>query len=312
VPGWAAGDKGACWNPPEGTRLLLVQGQTGLSAFEADTGKLIKDYGQAPGLPGRPLQILWTKDGPQLAVAHAVQLTPKGLRLSVQTGPHSVGEASADQGMVEFVDLDKRKSRFTAKPAGNEAYAPQPDPVWAMAWKPDGSELATIHEDGYLRIWDAVTCRSLRRLKLAANFNGVYAVPPYPIVTGTLTWASDGKSLAYARENRVQIWDLAEEGKSRTWLAGADAPGVVRLLSLAWSPDGRRVAALANRGRNAVAKVWEASTGKELNSWEIDGQAGDGVAGLVAWSPDGKHVAAGVRSVHVWDVDKGQEVLEGV
>ena len=179
-----------------------------------------------------------------------------------------------------------------------------------MGWKPDGAELATVHEDGSLRTWDAITGRQLRRLPIDATLFGAFNLPPYPIITGALAWAPDGKRLAYARTNAVEIWDLAGEAKSRTWPASSDTPNSVRLLSLAWSPDGRRLATLANRGRNAIAKVWESSTGKELYSWNLDGQAGIGVAGLVAWSPDGKRVAAGVKSVHVWEVDKGSEVFE--
>ncbi len=296
APAWDA-----CWDP-EGKRLLVQAGLNEVQAFDADTGQRIKDYSQVPRPLGRPISMVWTKDGPQVAFPRGIQWTP--------TGPLIGGKPGADEGVVQLVNLDKGESRFVAKPPPGESWPPPPDPVWDMAWKPDGAELAAVHEDGCLRTWDAVTGRPLRRLPIDASLLAAPNAPPYPVVAGALAWAPDGKSLAYARTNGIEFWDLTGEEKGRTWPAGSDPSDAVRLLSLAWSPDGRRLATLANRGRDAVAEVWEASTGKELFSRDVDGQAGAGAAGLVAWSPDGNRLAAGVRSVHVWDIAKGREVLE--
>jgi WD40 repeat protein len=286
----------------EGKRILVFHRDPGtVKAFDAATGKETKDYARSFDSTAKARHIAWNKDGPQMAVAHEIHWTPNGPRLVVQAGSNEV-EVSADDGFVELVDLDTGRSRFTAKPPLGESVAP-PDPVWAIAWKPDGSELATVHRDGFIRTWDAVTGRQLRRLPIGAT---PFSLPPHPVVTGALEWAPDGKSLAYGGE----VWDLTADAKGRTWRVGSDALNAICLLSLAWSPDGRRLATLGNRGRKAVAQVWEASTGKELFSWDIDGLAGAGAAGLVVWSPDGKRVAAGVQSVHVWDADKGQEVFE--
>ena len=279
-----------------------------VTSLDADTGHVIKDYDPARALPGTPASVVWTKGGPQLAIAYGIRWTPKGPRLERQAGPNTIGETSADDGVVELVDLDKGESRFTAKEPPGESPATPRDPVWAIAWKPDGAELATVHVDGFVRTWDAVAGRQLRRLPIDSTF----FLPQFPIglVTGALAWAPDGKSMAYIRKDSVEIWELTEDAKGRTWRVGSATPNAIHLLSLAWSPDSRRLATLADRVQNAVVQVWEASTGKELFSWNLGGQTAAGTVGLIAWSPDGKRVAAGVKSVHVWDVDKGQEVFE--
>jgi len=74
--------------------------------------------------------------------------------------------------------------------------------------------------------------------------------------------------------------------------------------SVAWSPDGKR---LATGSEDKTAKVWDAETGKELLT--LSGHTGS--IASVAWSPDGRHIATRSEdsTAKVWDAATDKEVL---
>ena len=73
------------------------------------------------------------------------------------------------------------------------------------------------------------------------------------------------------------------------------------LESVAWSPDGKRIAT----GSVFGVRVWDAVTGEELLSLE----RGHWVES-VAWSPNGRHILTKSRrnEIRIWDVTSGEQV----
>jgi serine/threonine protein kinase len=78
------------------------------------------------------------------------------------------------------------------------------------------------------------------------------------------------------------------------------------VISVAWSPDSKRIASL---GRDKTVQVWDASNGTHLFSYT--GNTDDVTS--VAWSPDGNRIASvgGWRdsAVQVWDASNGRLLL---
>ena len=114
--------------------------------------------------------------------------------------------------------------------------------------------------------------------------------------------AEPRRRLAFADGPTVRVCDAAT-GKELFRLG--KHPYLVN--SVAYSPDGRRLASGSNDG---AVKVWDADTGGR--SWRFNRRMES--VGL-AFSPDGRRLAAaaGNNIVKVWDVTTGQEaaVLRG-
>ncbi|HEY2146366.1 MAG TPA: serine/threonine-protein kinase, partial [Pirellulales bacterium] len=114
-----------------------------------------------------------------------------------------------------------------------------------------------------------------------------------------LGFSRDGRWLAVAGLNTVQIWDLASrkilrELNAREMFAGASE-------GLLFSPTGDM---LATSGPNAV-QIWDVATGRSLALLQ-----GHRHNPKMSFSPDGSRMAtSGGRLVKLWDVRTGQEAL---
>jgi WD40 repeat protein len=83
-----------------------------------------------------------------------------------------------------------------------------------------------------------------------------------------------------------------------------------RILALAFSPDGRTLAA-GDADRTHYLTLWDLSSGKARHRMKSV-TAFPPIAQFLAFSPDGKLLASGgvLGRVHLWDVARGKEVRE--
>jgi WD40 repeat protein/serine/threonine protein kinase len=118
--------------------------------------------------------------------------------------------------------------------------------IHQMAFAPDNRLLASAGRDCTVRLWDTVTCKSVR------------ALAGHEATVHGLSFSPDGKWLASASDDAtVRIWEVAT-GKALHVLRRQRAAGAT---SVAFRPDGRLLAAGSWDG---TVTLWDPLTGTRL------------------------------------------------
>ena len=157
---------------------------------------------------------------------------------------------------------------------------------WAVAYRPDGRNLAGAAYDGTVRVWDA---QSLAPLRILAGHDAQVT---------DLVWSHDGTVLASTSEDKTaRIWDVGKGRLVSTLTGHTDT-----VTSAAWSPDGKVLATIGS------------CTDQTLRIWQLAGKRGPRRKELefrprsVDWSPDGRSLAVGgdSRGLVIFDAATGR------
>jgi len=199
--------------------------------------------------------------------------------------------------------------------------------LWAVAYRPDGHQLATAGNDGVIRIWDSQTGGLIRLLvgdgylicslawspdgkALAAGAYSNETIFIWQPDTGvllrklntsasahSLAWSPDGRKLAAGTGHKLVVWELPLDQPPRTFEGHQH-----QITSVAWSPGGRM---LASGSYDGTVRLWEPDSGNLLRKWESE----EGEVLSLAWSPDGRMIACGqLHWVSIRDVKSDQLV----
>lgn len=138
---------------------------------------------------------------------------------------------------------------------------------------------------------------------------GVTPTPPHPLATHlqqydvtAVAWAPDDTLVASSSLNgTVQIWRASNGQLIDTYRVPGGATAV------AWSPNGRNLAAASGVYASDTIKVWGIASGQLI--WAGEGHTGQ-IAAL-AWSPDGSRLASASadETVKLWDAAGGNLLL---
>ena len=223
---------------------------------------------------------------------HTVAVSPDGRLLAVGCArPNAIGTKDRPPVSAYVIDLADGQVRHELE--GHKAL------VLAVAFRPDGKRVATLGVEGTFRVWDVLTGQ------LVASG----AASPHDVLEtarlARLPWSPDGRRLASALgERRVRFWD-PETGRETASISS-------NARSVAWSPDGARIA-------------FGGESGVEIRPWdpradrpgEPECSRPDYVHSLI-WSADGRRLAgisrrdesgAPADEIDVWESARLERLL---
>jgi WD40 repeat protein len=176
------------------------------------------------------------------------------------------------------------------------------DSINSVAWSPDGTRIASGSNDGTVQVWNSSTGKTL----LIYQFNDPNALPNIPsnyCSQGGL-YTAGVTSLAWSPDGG-RIASGNEPGTVLIW----DSITGKTLLTYRGHSDGvTSIAWSPDKGRIAsgscdkTVQVWDSITGKTLLTYRGHHEA----VNAVAWSPDGMHIASGGVVLHIWDSFSGE------
>lgn len=296
--------------------------------WDATSGEGLQTFGRNTGLldlvsGGAVVESLaWSPDGTSLAVGSQdksaaiwdVESGREKLRLRGHQSAVSSVAWSPDGRMLATGSADHTIRIWDRSGKELEVLRGHRNPVLSLAWSPDGKWLATASSDKTTRIWDTAGPTEVLMFR-----------PDDDIPVQSVVWSPDGKELATLLEDQgPKLWDSAT-GKELPLplppeqpFLPPDSPSPVptnyvhfnTISSMAWSPDGKRLAFVGDLG---TAVVWDPDNGKELPLTPFDrGDVDLGDATCVAWNSDGSRLATGSwdkNTPRVWNAQTGEEVL---
>jgi eukaryotic-like serine/threonine-protein kinase len=262
--------RAVAWSP-DGQNIASAGDDATARVWNAATGRRIFTY---LNHDSEVFAVAWSPDGQHIASGgcdHTVRVWD------------AVHNARGAASMLRWL-----KSLETFVGIGGFTYRSHTGQVYAVAWSPDGQDIASTGNDHTVQVWQALTGRNITTYGGHTN-----------LVLG-LAWSPDGKHIASGgSDHSLRVWNVHT---GRKVFINRDHSHVVH--SVAWSPDGKHI---ASGNSDAKVQVWEVSTGRHLLTYH--GHAD--VVQAVAWSPDGSHIASGSSdmAVHVWQALTGQAVF---
>ena len=284
---------------PDGTLVATGSEDRTVRLWEAESGRMLSTL---HGHEGWVESVTFEADGRRLlsgASDDTIRVwdlwrTPTWLFAPAKGHVASVA-MSLDGGRVAIGYLDQpAEIRGTRSPAP-PVLLNETESTSAIAFRPDGSTVATGHWDGSVRLWDAATGRSIATLIGHTSAVSSLAFSPDGgrlASTGDRMWHQGSGNII---DGTVRVWDVASRQPLLVY-ANHEAP----VAAAMFLPLGDRIVSGA---KESPAQLWDARTGRTLRTFGDPGTS----SRRVALSADGRRLAVKdeIGRLRLYDTDSG-------
>lgn len=208
--------------------------------------------------------VLWDANGQSRSISAISHFRPAVNSLSWSPDGASL---ATDRTVIWDLASGVRRSQFDCDRRGSGG-------AGLVSWSPDGAKLAESFMDQThpaIRLWDVAGRKPLKVLTSESTTGGHREVQ--------LEWSPDGRHIALATDEQVEVWDPAVA--SRIFVARAQE----RVESFSWSPDSETLAV----GGGGRVDLWTVRTAEREASLDSPGVS------CLSWKPDGQRLAVGTR-----------------
>lgn len=258
-------------------------------------------------------RILWSPNGQLLAcgtssgIVYVLDVVTKSEVLIDGDHYHNVVDLvwSADSKHISSVSHDSAQvwNVRNGKCIYTYPLNDDPDCIGIMSWSPDSKHIA--YDDWFgsvIYVIDISSKSNIPKFSLpyenllltltsppAMNHDDIDDSLPYENPLLTLTWSPNGMLFAFSTNEIIHILDVITETIYRTYSGHTN-----QVITLAWSPDSKKIASADNRGS---IQVWDITTGNHIYTSQSHST---GVL-AIAWSPDCACIASASHDqVQVW------------
>jgi WD40 repeat protein len=196
-------------------------------------------------------------------------------------------------GVLRTFDLEKNAALKTI----NAHTMPQPNPIYAVAWTPDGKQIVSASYDRSIKLWDAAAGTLVREFK---PFTEKTFEKGHRDQVFTVAFTKDGQFMATASSDRtIKLWKVADGTVAREFAstkikqpAAPESPLAHPgwIYGVRFSPDDKYLISAGSAPKNqGYLAVWNVADGKMLYGQELP----FGPVYSLALSKDGTQILLG-------------------
>ncbi len=249
------------WSP-DGAKIASGSSDTTVQVWDIATQKALRIY---TGHTSYVVTLAWSPDGTSIASGsgdlqanrdHAVHVwdVQTGRRLFAYEGHKAQIKQvawSPDASRIASASVDTTVQVWSAdNGAPVYTFRGHTDEVWSVVWSPNSQRLVSGSHDQTVRVWEPK--RGGIELTYRGHNDYVNAVawsPNSQYIASGGGFTGD-RSQTPARDTSVQIWDAITLERRYTYSGHFDT-----IESVAWSPDGTRIASASD---DDTVQVWKA------------------------------------------------------